>query len=139
MGMFQWNIWKKFVKYMVESAKGKKIGISSKGRYMCMACYVVTRKGDNKALDIGNLVSYSMHGHTKVAHVYHPVVGSQVSGFCWWDTPEYEVYCIEDLSYWNVLEKYKVEEDRESVDISKYYSNIKNANLKYSEDIGLYL
>ena len=27
MGMFQWNIWKKFVKYMVESAKGKKIGI----------------------------------------------------------------------------------------------------------------
>lgn len=28
MGMFQWNIWKKFVKYMVESAKGKKIGIS---------------------------------------------------------------------------------------------------------------
>lgn len=49
------------------------------------------------------------------------------------------MYCIEDLSYWNVLEKYKVEEDRESVDISKYYSNIKNANLKYSEDIGLYL
>ena len=106
---------------------------------MCMACYVVTRKGDNKVLDIGNLVSYSMHGHTKVAHVYHPVVGSQVSGFCWWDIPEYEVYCIEDLSYWNVLEKYKVEEDRESFDISKYYSNIKNANLKYSEDIGLYL
>ncbi len=32
MGMFQWNIWKKFVKYMVESAKGKKIGISSKGK-----------------------------------------------------------------------------------------------------------
>lgn len=106
---------------------------------MCMACYVVTRKGDNKVLDIGNLVSYSMHGHTKVAHVYHPVVGSQVFGFCWWNTPEYEVYCIEDLSYWNVLEKYKVEEDRESVDISKYYSSIKNANLKYSGDIGLYL
>ena len=35
MGMFQWNTWKKFVKYMVESAKGKKIGISSRkvGKY----------------------------------------------------------------------------------------------------------
>jgi len=28
MGMFQWNTWKKFVKYMVESAKGNKVGIS---------------------------------------------------------------------------------------------------------------
>lgn len=106
---------------------------------MCMACYVVTRKGDNKVLDIGKSVSFSMHGHTKVAHVYHPTVGGHVPGFCWWDTLEYEVHCIEDLFYWDVLEKYKIEGDREMVDISKYYNNIKNANLKYSEDIGLYL
>ena len=39
-----------------------------------MACYVVIKKGDNKVLDVGNLMSYSMHGNTKVAHVYHPVI-----------------------------------------------------------------
>ena len=86
-----------------------------------MACYVVIKKGDNKVLDVGNLMSYSMHGNTKVAHVYHPVIDCHVQGFCWWNTSEYEVHRIEDLSYWDVLEKYKIEGDREGVDILEYY------------------
>ena len=104
-----------------------------------MACYVVIKKGDNKVLDVGNLMSYSMHGNTKVAHVYHPVIDCHVQGFCWWNTSEYEVHRIEDLSYWDVLEKHKIEGDREGVDILEYYKNIKNINLKYSEDVGVYL
>lgn len=106
-----------------------------------MACYFITQRGDNKVLDIGDSISYSMHGNTKVSHVYHPIINCHVSGFCWWDTPEYEVHCVDDLSYWEVLEKYKIKEDRdiERNDFLQYYDNIKNANLKYSEVIGVYI
>lgn len=107
---------------------------------MCMACYFVTKKGDNKVLDIGNSVLYSTHGSSKIAHVYHPIVNCHVPGFCWWDVPEYEVHCIEDLNYWDVLEKNKIhgDRDREGEDMLQYYNDIKMANLKYSKDIGVY-
>lgn len=105
-----------------------------------MACYFVTKKGDNKVLDIGNSVLYSTHGSSKIAHVYHPIVNCHVPGFCWWDVPEYEVHCIEDLNYWDVLEKNKIygDRDREGEDMLWYYNDIKNANLKYSKDVGVY-
>lgn len=105
-----------------------------------MACYFVTKKGDNKVLDIGNSVLYSTHGSSKIAHVYHPIVNCHVPGFCWWDVPEYEVHCIEDLNYWDVLEKNKIhgDRDREGEDMLQYYNDIKMANLKYSKDIGVY-
>lgn len=105
-----------------------------------MACYFVTKKGDNKVLDIGNLVSYSMHGNTKIAHVYHPVINSNVPGFCWWGVPEYEVHCIEDLYYWDALEKNEIpgDRDKEGEDMLQYYNNIKKAKLKYSKDVGVY-
>lgn len=106
-----------------------------------MACYFVTKKGDNKILDIGNLVLYSTHGSNKMAHVYHPIINCHTQGFCCWDIPEYEVHCIEDLFYWDVLRKYKIkgDRDRDGVDPLQYYDNIKNINLKYSEDVGVYL
>lgn len=99
-----------------------------------MACYFITAKGDNKVLDIGNLVTYSIHGNHKIAHVYHP------SGFCWWSIPEYEVHCDDNLFYWDVLEKYRIHGDGGcDGDDLKYYNGIKMANLKYSKDVGLYL
>lgn len=105
-----------------------------------MAYYFVTKKGDNKVLDIGNSVSYSMHGSAKIAHVYHPIINCHVPGFCWWSMPEYEVHCIDDLNYWDVLKKNKIhsDKDREGEDVLRYYNNIKRAKLKYSKDIGVY-
>jgi len=103
-----------------------------------MACYFVTKKGDDKILDIGNLVLYSTHGSTKIAHVYHPIINCHVQGFCYWSIPEYDVHCIEDLCYWDVLEKHKIHGDREDENGLQYLNNIKRAKLKYSKDVGVY-
>lgn len=102
-----------------------------------MACYFVTKKGDNKVLDIGNSVGYSTHGSTKIAHVYHPIINCHVPGFCYWSIPEYEVHCIEDLYYWDVLKKNKIHGDRGGNDL-RYYNDIKRVKLKCSKDVGVY-
>ena len=103
-----------------------------------MACYFVTTKGDNKVVDIGNSVGYSTHGSLKIAHVYHPIINCHIPGFCYWDIPEYDVYCDNNLNYWDVLRKNKIHGDRGGNNM-KYYNEIKKANLKYSKDVGLYL
>lgn len=105
-----------------------------------MECYFVTKRGDCKVLDIGNSVLYSTHGSTKIAHVYHPIINCHTPGFCYWSIPEYEVHCIDNLNYWDLLEKYKIDEDRDrdGEDALRYFDNIKRSKLKYSKDIGVY-
>lgn len=103
-----------------------------------MACYFVTKKGDNKVLDIGNSVEYSTHDSIKIAHVYHPIINCHIPGFCYWSIPEYDVYCDDNLCYWDVLRKNKIHGDIDGNDM-RYYNGIKNVNLKYSKDVGLYL
>lgn len=109
-------------------------------RGVSMACYFITAKGDNKVLDVGNLVTYSIHSSHKIAHVYHPIINCHTPGFCWWSIPEYEVHCDDNLFYWDVLKKYRIHGDRgNDGDDLKYCNEIKKANLKYTKDVGLYL
>lgn len=105
-----------------------------------MACYFVVAKGDNKVLDIGDSVLYSIHGSHKIAHVYHPVINGYVLGFCWWDVSKYDIHCEENIYYHDVLEKYKIRGDEGGdEDNMKYINRIQMAALKYSRDRGLYL
>lgn len=97
-----------------------------------MRCYYVVENATHRIVDIGTMSTCSEHGSTKLAHVYHPVRNCDTPAFCLWDMSNYSAYCVEGLSYSEVLKGFRIDQD--TGNHKKYLRGVKAARLTI-EDI----